>query len=101
MSSLHRGKGRLGSMLLLFLPLSIPRTGELLRAFRLWCMLIGRSQILLVLLSTGEAYIVDLRKYHKGRFELCDFQDEDDRQRWTARHHAIKCRIHAISGHPQ
>jgi COMPASS component SWD1 len=41
------------------------------------------SQILLVLLSTGEAYIVDLRKDHKGRFELCDFQEEDDRQRYV------------------
>ena len=41
------------------------------------------SQILLVLLSTGEAYIVDLRKDYKGRFELCDFQEEDDRQRYV------------------
>ncbi|TCD61486.1 chromatin binding protein [Steccherinum ochraceum] len=34
------------------------------------------SQILLVLLSIGEAYIVDLRKEHRGRFEL--FEPADD-----------------------
>ena len=35
------------------------------------------SQILLVLLSIGEAYIVDLRKEHRGRFELFEPQDDD------------------------
>ncbi|KAK7696565.1 hypothetical protein QCA50_001223 [Cerrena zonata] len=44
------------------------------------------SQILLVLLSVGEAYIVDLRKNHRGRTELCepDDGDEDSRQRNAA-----------------
>ncbi|CAL1702037.1 unnamed protein product [Somion occarium] len=44
------------------------------------------SQILLVLLSVGEAYIVDLRKEHRGRTELCepDDADEDSRQRNAA-----------------
>ena len=46
------------------------------------------SQILLVLLSVGEAYIVDLRKAHRGRMELCEPDDgeEDTRQRcvWLA-----------------
>ena len=43
------------------------------------------SQILLVLLSVGEAYIVDLRKAHRGRVELCEPDDgeEDTRQRYV------------------
>ncbi|KAF9224389.1 WD40 repeat-like protein [Gyrodon lividus] len=36
--------------------------------------------IILALLSTGEAYIVDLRSSHRGRFELCE-EDEDERAR--------------------
>ena len=36
------------------------------------------SQIILVLLAPGEAYIVDLRKRHRGREELCEVQDEAD-----------------------
>ena len=35
-------------------------------------------RILLVLLTTGEAYLVDLRKEHRGRFELVDVSDESD-----------------------
>lgn len=38
------------------------------------------SQILLVHLSIGEAYIVDLRKEHRGRFELVEPQDEEDEE---------------------
>ena len=36
------------------------------------------SQIILVLLAPGEAYIVDLRRQHRGREELCEVQDEND-----------------------
>ena len=36
------------------------------------------SKIVLVLLSSGEAYIVDLRKEYRGRYELCEVQDESD-----------------------
>lgn len=40
------------------------------------------SQILLVLLSIGEAYIVDLRKEQRGRFELFEpLEEESSRQR--------------------
>lgn len=35
-------------------------------------------RILLVLLTTGEAYLVDLRKEHRGRFELVDMVDDSD-----------------------
>lgn len=36
------------------------------------------SKIILVLLSSGEAYIVDLRREYRGRYELCEVQDESD-----------------------
>ncbi|KAI0775475.1 WD40 repeat-like protein [Irpex lacteus] len=36
------------------------------------------SQILLVLLSAGDAYIVDLRKKHRTRVELCEVDDEGE-----------------------
>ncbi|KAF8556293.1 WD40 repeat-like protein [Imleria badia] len=39
------------------------------------------SRIILALLSTGEAYIVDLRSTHRGRFELCDEDEGDERAR--------------------
>ena len=38
------------------------------------------SKILLMLLSTGEAFIVDLRKGHAGRFELYDQHERDDQR---------------------
>lgn len=38
------------------------------------------SKILLMLLSTGEAFIVDLRKGHGGRFELYDQHEGDDQR---------------------
>lgn len=38
------------------------------------------SKILLILLSTGEAFIVDLRKGHAGRFELYDQHEGDDQR---------------------
>jgi hypothetical protein len=38
------------------------------------------SKILLILLSTGEAFIVDLRKGHAGRFELYDQREGDDQR---------------------
>ena len=37
-----------------------------------------RSQIILVVLAPGEAYIVDLRKQHRGREELCEPPDENE-----------------------
>ncbi|KAH0839567.1 WD40-repeat-containing domain protein [Lanmaoa asiatica] len=39
------------------------------------------SRIILALLSTGEAYIVDSRSTHRGRFELCDEDEGDERVR--------------------
>ncbi|OSD04175.1 WD40 repeat-like protein [Trametes coccinea BRFM310] len=36
------------------------------------------SKIVLVLLSSGEAYIVDLRREYRGRYELCEVQDENE-----------------------
>ena len=42
------------------------------------CRLSLRSQILLVLLSPGDAYIVDLRKKHHVRVELCEVQEDSD-----------------------
>ncbi|KAI0069116.1 WD40 repeat-like protein [Artomyces pyxidatus] len=38
------------------------------------------SQIILVLLSTGDAYLVDLRKHHRGRVELEEVQEESDEE---------------------
>jgi COMPASS component SWD1 len=35
-------------------------------------------QIILALLSTGETYLVDLRKENRGQVELCEVQDESD-----------------------
>jgi hypothetical protein len=37
-----------------------------------------RSRIVLALLSTGEAYVVDSRKEHRARVELCETLSEDD-----------------------
>ncbi|KAF9242913.1 WD40-repeat-containing domain protein [Melanogaster broomeanus] len=39
------------------------------------------SCIVLALLGTGEAYIVDLRSSHRGRFELCEEDEDDERPR--------------------
>lgn len=36
------------------------------------------SRIMLALLSTGEAYLVDLRKENRGQVELCEVQDESE-----------------------
>lgn len=44
------------------------------------------SQILLVLLSPGDAYIVDLRKQYRGRFELCEVQDDSDDESQSSKH---------------
>lgn len=44
------------------------------------CDLIS-SRIILALLSTDEVYIVDLRSTHRGRFELCDEEEGDERAR--------------------
>lgn len=43
------------------------------------------SGIILALLSTGETYIIDLRSTHRGRFELCDEDEDDERARCVAR----------------
>ena len=47
------------------------------------------SRIILALLSTGEAYIVDLRTTHRGRFELCDEDEGDERARYVASLHIL------------
>ena len=36
------------------------------------------SQIILALLGSGEAYVVDLRKENRGQVELCEVQEESD-----------------------
>lgn len=36
------------------------------------------SNIILALLSTGEAYVTDLRKEHRSRVELCEVQVQED-----------------------
>ena len=38
------------------------------------------SKILPILLSTGEAFIVDLRRGHAGRFELYDQHEGNDQR---------------------
>lgn len=35
-------------------------------------------QIILILLSIGEVYLVDLRKEHRGRFELVEDAEDDE-----------------------
>ncbi|KDQ65048.1 hypothetical protein JAAARDRAFT_64839 [Jaapia argillacea MUCL 33604] len=35
-------------------------------------------QVVLVLLATGDAYLVDLRKEQRGRYELCEAEESDD-----------------------
>ncbi|KAI0662892.1 WD40 repeat-like protein [Cubamyces menziesii] len=46
-------------------------------------------KIVLVLLSSGEAYIVDLRKEYRGRYELCEVQDESDDEGQMNRSRAV------------
>lgn len=36
------------------------------------------SQIILALLGSGEAYLVDLRKDNRGQVELCEVQEESE-----------------------
>ncbi|KAI0643665.1 WD40 repeat-like protein [Trametes meyenii] len=36
------------------------------------------SKIILVLLSSGEVYVVDLRREYRGRYELSEFQDDEE-----------------------
>lgn len=43
------------------------------------------SQILLVLLGPGDAYVVDLRRQHRGRVELCELQDDSDDETQTSK----------------
>ena len=38
------------------------------------------SRILIVLLGVGEVYLVDLRKEHRSRIELCEVQDEEEEE---------------------
>ncbi|KZP21728.1 WD40 repeat-like protein [Athelia psychrophila] len=38
------------------------------------------SRIIVVLLGVGEVYLVDLRKEHRSRIELCEVQDEEDEE---------------------
>ena len=40
----------------------------------------SNSHIILALLGTGEAYLVDLRKEYRGQVELCEVQDESDEE---------------------
>jgi COMPASS component SWD1 len=41
-------------------------------------MVLKYSNIILALMSTGEAYLADLRKEHRSRVELCEVQEESD-----------------------
>ncbi|KAJ3477680.1 hypothetical protein NLI96_g10297 [Meripilus lineatus] len=43
------------------------------------------SKIVLVLLAAGEAYLVDLRKDHRSRIELCETQDDETEEVPTTR----------------
>jgi len=43
------------------------------------------SNIMVVLLGTGEAYIIDLRKEYRGRYELCEAQDDSDEEAQAGR----------------
>ena len=38
----------------------------------------AQRQIVLVVLTIGEVYLVDLRKEHRGRFELVDESEQED-----------------------
>jgi hypothetical protein len=78
-------------MLQYFLPSFIRATRQL--SLVLFC---SRSQtftreIILVLLSSGDAYLIDLRQEHRERYELVevfDDEDEDANTRWV-----MLCRI--------
>ncbi|KAF8632023.1 hypothetical protein AX17_004966 [Amanita inopinata Kibby_2008] len=43
------------------------------------------SNIILVLLSTGEAYVTDLRREHRSRTELCEVLDDSDDEGLSSR----------------
>lgn len=43
------------------------------------------SHIVLTLLGTGEAYLADLRKEHRGRVELCEVQEDSDDENQVSR----------------
>lgn len=50
---------------------------------KLWLsndLIVNRSQIILTLLSTGEVYLVDLRRETRGRVEITEPQDESDEE---------------------
>jgi COMPASS component SWD1 len=49
------------------------------------------SHIILALLSTGEAYIVDQRREHKGRVELCEVQEESDDESQMSKPRRVVC----------
>lgn len=42
------------------------------------CIKDSVSQIVLVLLSPGDAYLVDQRKQYRSRVELCEIQEESE-----------------------
>ena len=44
------------------------------------------SNIILALMATGEAYLVDSRKEHRGRVELCDVQEDSDDEGQSPKH---------------
>jgi hypothetical protein len=43
------------------------------------------SRIMLALLSTGEAYLVDQRREHQGRAELCEVQEDSEEENQMSR----------------
>ena len=49
-----------------------------------------RSKIVLVLLSSGEVYIVDHRREYKGRYELMEVLDESDDEGQYNRSRCVK-----------
>lgn len=56
-----------------------------------------RSKIVLILLGSGEAYIVDLRKEHRGRYELCEVLDESEDEAQAGRSRRVSTFPHGIS----
>ena len=67
-------------MHLLVLLLSILGTGWHCRLCLFFFSSPSCSQIILALLHSGDAYLVDLRKKHRGRVELEEVQDDSDEE---------------------
>ena len=54
------------------------------------------SQIVLVLLSTGDAYLVDQRKQYRSRVELCEIQEESEDEGQSSRQRYAICELRDV-----